>query len=67
MERGVTVLNARGGYTEHNLDVLYCVVARNEISIMKRLIQSIDPRAFVVFADASEVLGEGFRELREVR
>ena len=64
MERGVTVLNARGGYTEHNLDVLYCVVARNEISILKRLIQSIDPRAFVVFADASEVLGEGFRELR---
>lgn len=64
MERGVTVLNARGGYTEHNLDVLYCVVARNEISIMKRLIQSIDPRAFVVFADASEVLGEGFREWR---
>ena len=57
MERGVTVLAARGGYTEHGLDVLYCVVARNEISIMKRLIQSIDPRAFVVFADASEVLG----------
>ena len=64
MERGVTVLNARGGYTDHTLDVLYCVVARSEISIMKRLIQSIDPRAFVVFADASEVLGEGFRELR---
>ncbi len=64
MERGVTVLAARGGYTELGLDVLYCVVARNEISIMKRLIQSIDPRAFVVFADASEVLGEGFREWR---
>jgi len=64
MERGVTVLNARGGYTDHGLDVLYCVVARNEISIMKRLIQAIDPRAFVVFADASEVLGEGFREWR---
>jgi uncharacterized membrane-anchored protein YitT (DUF2179 family) len=64
MERGVTVLSARGGYTEHSLDVLYCVVARTEISILKRLIQSIDPRAFVVFADASEVLGEGFRQWR---
>lgn len=64
MERGVTVLPGRGGYTEHSLDVLYCVVARTEISILKRLISSIDPRAFVVIADASEVLGEGFREWR---
>lgn len=64
MERGVTVLTGRGGYTEHSLDVLYCVVARTEISILKRLISGIDPRAFVVIADASEVLGEGFREWR---
>ncbi|HZY40519.1 MAG TPA: YitT family protein [Anaerolineae bacterium] len=64
MERGVTLWSGRGGYTEHGLDVVYCVVARTEISILKRLIQSIDPRAFVVIADASEVLGEGFREWR---
>ena len=64
MERGVTVLTGRGGYTEHSLDVLYCVVARTEVSILKRLISSIDPRAFVVITDASEVLGEGFREWR---
>ena len=64
MERGVTVLAGRGGYTEHSLDVLYCVVARTEVSILKRLVSSIDSRAFVVITDASEVLGEGFREWR---
>lgn len=64
MERGVTVLSGRGGYTEHSLDVLYCVVARTEVSILKRLVSSIDSRAFVVITDASEVLGEGFREWR---
>lgn len=64
MERGVTLWSGRGGYTERGLEVVYCVVARTEISILKRLIQSIDPRAFVVIADASEVLGEGFREWR---
>ncbi len=64
LERGVTLLNGRGGYTDRGLDVLYCVVARSEISILKRLIASIDPRAFVVITDASEVLGEGFREWR---
>lgn len=64
LERGVTVLEGRGGYTEAGLDVLYCVVARGEVSILKRLVQSIDPRAFVVITEASEVLGEGFRTLR---
>lgn len=64
LERGVTLINGRGGYTERGLDVLYCVVARSELSILKRLIASIDPRAFVVIADANEVLGEGFREWR---
>ena len=64
LERGVTVLEGRGGYTETGLDVLYCVVARGEVSILKRLVQSIDPRAFVVITEASEVLGEGFRTLR---
>jgi len=64
LERGVTVLEDRGGYTEAGLEVLYCVVSRGEVSILKRLVQSIDPRAFVVITEASEVLGEGFRTLR---
>ncbi|CAG0930994.1 hypothetical protein TFLX_01950 [Thermoflexales bacterium] len=64
LERGVTVLEGRGGYTEAGVEVLYCVVSRGEVSILKRLVQSIDPRAFVVITEASEVLGEGFRTLR---
>lgn len=64
MERGVTLWPGRGGYTGSDLEVVYCVVARPEVSILKRLIRSIDPHAFVVIADASEVLGEGFRGWR---
>ena len=64
LERGVTILEGRGGYTEAGREVLYCVVTRPEISILKRLIHDIDPKAFVVITEASEVLGEGFRDLR---
>ena len=63
LERGVTVLAGRGGYTEAGVEVLYCVVTRSEVSILKRLVQSIDPQAFVVISEASEVLGQGFKEL----
>jgi uncharacterized membrane-anchored protein YitT (DUF2179 family) len=63
LERGVTVLAGRGGYTEAGVEVLYCVVSRSEVSILKRLVQAIDPQAFVVISEASEVLGQGFKEL----
>ena len=55
------MLEWRGGYTKAGLDVLYCVVTRGEVSISKRLVQSVDPKAFVVITEESEVLGEGFR------
>ena len=35
MERGVTILSGRGGYTGTERDVLYCVVSRAEVSTFK--------------------------------
>jgi uncharacterized membrane-anchored protein YitT (DUF2179 family) len=63
MERGVTVLEARGGYTGEQRTVLYCVVSRSEVTQIKTLVQETDPKAFVVIAQAHEALGEGFRPL----
>jgi len=63
MERGVTVLHGEGGYTGEPVDVLLCAVPQAEVSRLKRLVQEIDPQAFVIVAPASEVLGEGFRGL----
>ena len=61
LERGVTILHGRGGYTAAERDVLLCVVQRNEISRLRRLIQTIDPDAFVIIGSVHEVLGEGFQ------
>ncbi len=63
MERGWTVLHGEGGYTGEARDVLVCAVPQTEVSRLKRLVQEIDPDAFVIVAPASEVLGEGFRGL----
>ncbi|MFF5993624.1 YitT family protein [Lysinibacillus sp. KU-BSD001] len=60
MERGVTVMNGRGHFTKENKDILYCVVARNEIVRLKSMIQTIDPHAFVSIVEVREVAGEGF-------
>ncbi|SMO43166.1 YitT family protein [Melghirimyces algeriensis] len=65
MERGVTLLKGRGGYTGTDKEVLYVIINRNELPRMKQLVHSIDPYAFVVLHDVRDVLGEGFTFDRE--
>ncbi|MDI9260764.1 YitT family protein [Alicyclobacillus sendaiensis] len=60
LDRGTTLLQARGGYTGASREVIYCVVSRDEVSRVQRIIQSIDPYAFVTVNPVHEVLGEGF-------
>lgn len=62
MNRGATLLKGRGGYTGSEKEVLYCVVNRIELTRLKRLIYTIDKRAFVVVNDVHDVLGEGFEK-----
>ncbi|ART78021.1 hypothetical protein B4U37_19150 [Sutcliffiella horikoshii] len=61
IDRGVTKLAAYGGYTENELPVLMCVVDQTEFTKLKQVVRTIDPAAFVVVTNASEVLGEGFK------
>jgi uncharacterized membrane-anchored protein YitT (DUF2179 family) len=63
MERGVTILSGRGGYTGEDRPVLYCVITRSEVNQVKELIKDIDPDAFMVIGEAHEALGEGFKPL----
>ncbi len=61
LERGVTSMDATGVYTGTKRSMLYCVITRSEVSVLKSLVLEADPRAFVVIGQAHEVLGEGFR------
>ncbi len=63
LERGVTSIDATGVYTGSKRSVLYCVLNRSEVSVLKSLVLEADPEAFIVIGQAHEVLGEGFRPL----
>lgn len=64
LDRGVTGLKGEGKYTGTKREVLFVIVSRPEISMLKEIVSRIDPKAFIVITDAHEVLGEGFRGLR---
>lgn len=61
IDRGVTKLAATGGYTEAEKPIVMVVVHQTEFSRLKQLVKRVDPAAFVIVSDASEVLGEGFK------
>ena len=64
LERGVTILSGKGGYTDADRPVLYCVVTRSEVNQLKQLVKETDPKAFMVIGVAHEALGEGFRPFK---
>lgn len=60
MGRGVTMLHGTGMYTETRKPVLMCAVSRKEIVTLRSIAAEIDPNAFMILSNATEVRGEGF-------
>ena len=60
LSRGVTEINAIGGYTGENRKMLVCVLSSREYFVLKDIIQNVDSTAFIYATRASEVHGEGF-------
>ncbi len=63
MDRGVTQLTARGGYTGTERPTLLCVISRSEITAFKRILHEEDEGAFVIIVEAHEAIGDGFSVL----
>ncbi len=60
MDRGVTLLTARGAYTGTERPTLLCVISRSEIMAFKRILREEDENAFVIIVEAHEAIGDGF-------
>ncbi|WP_294658159.1 YitT family protein [uncultured Fusobacterium sp.] len=61
--RGTTIIKGKGGYTGKEIDLLFCVVSKFEVTKVKNIVKEIDAFAFLTISDVSEVLGEGFKSL----
>ena len=62
LDRGATGINAKGMYSGQDKLMLFVVVNKKEIVMLKEKVDEIDPQAFVIVTDAREVHGEGFIE-----
>lgn len=57
LSRGVTVYKGRGGRTDAEQDILYCVVTRLEIGRVRGVVEEIDDSAFVVVHTLADAAG----------
>ncbi|MDD2386697.1 MAG: YitT family protein [Bacteroidales bacterium] len=65
MARGGTILSGKGMYSEDNKQIIFTIVNRRELEILKEFIYEADPDAFVSVMNTHEILGEGFKPLKE--
>ncbi|MGY0693491.1 YitT family protein [Virgibacillus sp. FSP13] len=60
IDRGLTKVRSVGGYSNKSKSMILCVAEQTEAVYLKRVLQQEAPTSFVVFINASEILGRGF-------
>lgn len=61
MNRGVTIVPIKGGYTGEDKTMLIFAVRTSEVARLNKIIRSIDTNPFTIISEAGEILGEGFK------
>ena len=57
LTRGITMVPAKGGYTEEEKDMMFIVITRYELFDLQRVINDVDPHAFTNIVETSGILG----------
>jgi len=65
LNRGGTYIEGKGMFNMADRKIIFTVVSRRELALLEEYIHEIDPKAFLTVTDATEILGEGFRSLKE--
>lgn len=61
LKRGVTIMDATGGYSNDSKKMLYVVVQNNEIPRLRQIVSEIDSEAFITVSEIDSVVGN-FKE-----
>lgn len=60
LHRGATLLNGSGAFTSDGKTVILTVCHRYEAAKIRAKAKSIDPHAFIIITNSSEIIGKGF-------
>ena len=58
--RGVTALDGKGWFTQHEVQVLMVLTRKSDLKLLLKTVKSIDPDAFLSVSSVTGVYGKGF-------
>ncbi len=61
LKRGATVWTGYGAYSGDERHVILTALRRAQAQALRSYVRSVDPHAFIVIANSSEIIGKGFR------
>ena len=64
LNRGVTVLDGKGWYTQEPTEVLMVITRKTDVNLLLRYIKAIDQNAFLSVSSVNGVYGRGFDTIK---
>ncbi len=61
LNRSATIYKAEGAYSHKEKSVILAVMKRSQAVNLRRYVKEIDPGAFIMITNSSEIIGKGFR------
>lgn len=65
LNRGGTYIKGEGMYNHQDKTIIYTVLNRRELAILQDFVHVTDPEAFLTVINANEILGKGFKSLKD--
>ena len=67
LEIGVTYLQGQGAYTRDSKQVIFCAMQKRLLPRVQEIAMEEDPSVFLIVTSASEIFGEGFKDISAPR
>ena len=61
LHRSATIYKAEGAYSHTERTIVLVVLKRSQAVLLRRYIKEIEPTAFMMITNSSEIIGKGFR------
>jgi uncharacterized membrane-anchored protein YitT (DUF2179 family) len=63
LEIGATILTGKGAYSNHDKQIIMCVIKKRGTPKLHEIVKQEDNHAFMIITSASEIYGEGYKNI----
>ena len=61
LHRGATISQCTGSFTNETKSMIVTVLNRTQAGMLKKYLKEMDPNAFTIITNSSDIVGKGFR------